>query len=238
MSFRTTRPAWTTEPTSGHWTRNISGIDGALVAIQSNGEAPVLQLTDLHGDVIGTAALSESETKLLSSTDTSEFGVPTTSTPAKYSWLGGEGLPTEFPTGVIAMGARAYVPQLGRFLQPDPSRAARLTPTHMSSGTRSANRIRVGNSRRGSKNTTRRTRPKSWKLRRRVKKPPRKKPSGERKKRSKRHVKHQERAELGASHRSRKCGGAGRVNSGGRERSGLGVRWRWRRRWRGSRRRE
>ena len=29
-------------------------------------------------------------------------------------------LPTELPSGVIAMGARSYVPQLGRFLQPDP----------------------------------------------------------------------------------------------------------------------
>jgi RHS repeat-associated protein len=58
--------------------------------------------------------------KLLSTTDSSEFGVPTTGTPAKYSWLGGEQQPTELPSGVIAMGARSYVPQLGRFLQADP----------------------------------------------------------------------------------------------------------------------
>jgi RHS repeat-associated protein len=46
--------------------------------------------------------------------------VPTTTKPAKYSWLGGDLLPTELPSGVIAMGARSYVPQIGRFLQPDP----------------------------------------------------------------------------------------------------------------------
>lgn len=67
-----------------------------------------------------TAALSETETKLLSTTDSSEFGVPTTSTPAKYSWLGAEQQPTELPSGEIAMGARSYIPELGRFLQTDP----------------------------------------------------------------------------------------------------------------------
>ena len=46
--------------------------------------------------------------------------MPTTSIPAKYSWLGAEQQPTELASGVIAMGARSYVPQLGRFLQPDP----------------------------------------------------------------------------------------------------------------------
>ncbi len=38
----------------------------------------------------------------------------------KYSWLGGEQQPTELPSGVIEMGARSYVRQLGRFLQTDP----------------------------------------------------------------------------------------------------------------------
>jgi RHS repeat-associated protein len=113
-------PAWTIETPSGNWTRNIQGIGGGLAAIQVNGATPVLQLTDLHGDIIGTAALSETETKLLTMTETSEYGVPTTSTPAKYSWLGAEQQPTELASGVIAMGARSYVPQLGRFLQPDP----------------------------------------------------------------------------------------------------------------------
>jgi RHS repeat-associated protein len=114
-----TAPAWTVEVPSGNWTRNIQGI-GGLTAIQVNGASPVLQLTDLHGDIVATAALSETETKLLSTTEPSEFGVPTTSSPAKYSWLGAAQQPTELPSGVVAMGARSYVPELGRFLQPDP----------------------------------------------------------------------------------------------------------------------
>jgi RHS repeat-associated protein len=114
-------PVWTIEPASGHTTRNIPGINGALAAVQTNTETPVLQITDLHGDVVGTAALSETETKLLSTSDTTEYGVPRGgTTPPKYSWLGADALQTELPTGVIAMGARSYVPQLGRFLQTDP----------------------------------------------------------------------------------------------------------------------
>jgi RHS repeat-associated protein len=49
-----------------------------------------------------------------------EYGTPTTTSPARYSWLGAGELATELPSGVMAMGARSYVPQLGRFLQVDP----------------------------------------------------------------------------------------------------------------------
>lgn len=113
-------PAWTVETPSGHWTRYISGIGNGLAAIQNNGETPVLQLSNLHGDIIATVPLSETATGLASSTDTTEYGVPRTSIPPKYSWLGAAERSTELPSGVIAMGARSYVPQIGRFLQTDP----------------------------------------------------------------------------------------------------------------------
>jgi RHS repeat-associated protein len=38
----------------------------------------------------------------------------------EYGWLGSQERSTERPGGAISMGARVYVPQLGRFLQPDP----------------------------------------------------------------------------------------------------------------------
>ncbi|HWY18310.1 MAG TPA: RHS repeat-associated core domain-containing protein [Solirubrobacteraceae bacterium] len=113
-------PAWTSNPTSGEWSRNILGIGGSLVAIQNNNETPELQITNLHGDIIAKAYLSETATELAAKADTSEFGVPTTTLPAKYSWLGAIELPTELSSGIITMGTRSYVPQLGRFLQPDP----------------------------------------------------------------------------------------------------------------------
>ncbi len=113
-------PAWSINTSTKAWKRNIMGINGSLAGTQSEGANPVLQLNNLHGDIVATASLSETATELASKTDTSEFGVPTTSNPEKYAWLGAMGLPTELPSGVIAMGARSYVPQLGRFLQPDP----------------------------------------------------------------------------------------------------------------------
>ncbi len=105
---------------TGSWTRNITGINGTLAAIQTNGATPILQLADLHGDIIATASTSETESKLIPANETSEYGVPRTSITAKYSWLGAEQRPTELPTGIINMGARTYIPQLGRFEQTDP----------------------------------------------------------------------------------------------------------------------
>jgi RHS repeat-associated protein len=113
-------PAWTSNTSTKAWKRNITGIDGSLVATQNNGETPVLELSNLHGDIIATASASETATELASKADTSEFGVPTVPNPEKYAWLGAVGLPTELPSGVVTMGVRSYVPQLGRFLQPDP----------------------------------------------------------------------------------------------------------------------
>jgi len=51
-------PAWIDEAagTEGRWRRNIEGIGGDLVAVQDSVEGVVLQLTNLHGDVVATAA--------------------------------------------------------------------------------------------------------------------------------------------------------------------------------------
>ncbi len=112
-------PAWS-ENSTGETSRNIAGINGMLAAVQVGVETPSLQVTNLHGDIVATASSSETATALTSKVDTSEFGVPTTSLPPKYSWLGALEIPSELSSGVLNMGVRSYVPQLGRFLQPDP----------------------------------------------------------------------------------------------------------------------
>ncbi len=113
-------PAWTGE-LSTNYTRNIPGISGMLVATQHNSEEPTLQIANLHGDIIATAKKSETTTTLASTiAEASEYGVPATETPPKYSWLGTHEIPTSLPSGVTTMGARSYIPQLGRFLQTDP----------------------------------------------------------------------------------------------------------------------
>ncbi len=106
--------------TSGEWTRNIMGIEGSLDATQNDTETPTLQIANLHGDIIATVPDTETATKPSSAIEATEYGVPSVPEPARYSWLGASALRTELPSGVVNMGARSYVPQLGRFLQPDP----------------------------------------------------------------------------------------------------------------------
>jgi DNA-binding beta-propeller fold protein YncE len=110
---------WTSEG-SEKWTRNIPGIDGALDAIQEAGKSPVLQLHDLQGNIVGTVGDSESETKLVSSYNSTEFGVPQPGlTPPKYAWLGAQGVSSEPSQGAGAsnQSGASYVPQVARSLQ-------------------------------------------------------------------------------------------------------------------------
>jgi RHS repeat-associated protein len=113
-------PAWTQFGTK--WSRNIAGIGGELAAVQDSASGTLLQLTNLHGDVVATASLSTTATKPLSTFEFNEFGVPKQATTPQFGWVGGKTRRTEFPSGVIQMGARSYIPTLGRFLSPDPVR--------------------------------------------------------------------------------------------------------------------
>jgi streptogramin lyase len=122
--------AWTCEgaekgetcETTAKWTRNIPGIDGALAAIQNGtgavAETPVLQLHDLQGDVVATIKDKTGETKLESTYNSTEFGVPNGGKePPKFAWLGAGGVEKSLASGVITEGATSYVPQTGRALQ-------------------------------------------------------------------------------------------------------------------------
>jgi RHS repeat-associated protein len=123
-------PAWTQDLNgsgvpNGTWNRNITGIDGALDAIQSN-TGTQLQLSNLHGDVIGTAPIAAGGTVSLNSCETDEYGDPCASggTTTRYSYLGAKEKPTALPSGIINMGARVYDPYTGTFMQTDPDPGA------------------------------------------------------------------------------------------------------------------
>jgi RHS repeat-associated protein len=111
-------PTWT--QLGSTWTRNITGIGGELVAIQESGPGTSLRVTNLHGDMVAKASLSPTETKLLATYRFDEFGNPVAGAAGRFGWLGGKQRRTELSSGVIQMGARSYVPALGRFLSPDP----------------------------------------------------------------------------------------------------------------------
>jgi RHS repeat-associated protein len=110
-------PSWT--ELGSTWTRNIPGLGGDLAGIQDSGSGVTLRLSNLHGDFVATAALDPAETELLAISRFDEFGVPVSGTPGRFGWLGSKGRRTELASGVVQMGARSYVPQLGRFLSPD-----------------------------------------------------------------------------------------------------------------------
>ena len=119
-------PAWVDEGGS-KWSRSIAALGGSLGAIQTSSGEVTLQLADLHGDVVATAAIHPEATKLLDTQRFDEFGDPLQSSPlsggdAEFGWLGSKNRRTQLPSGVIQMGVRSYVPAVGRFLSPDPVR--------------------------------------------------------------------------------------------------------------------
>ena len=119
------------------WTRNIAGIGGELAAIQEfkeGGSEVTLQLTNLHGDVVATAAKSPFATSLKSTFSYDEFGNPTSGSVGRYGWLGGKQRRTELASGVIQMGVRSYVPAIGRFLSVDPVLGGSANPYEYAAG--------------------------------------------------------------------------------------------------------
>lgn len=111
-------PAWT--QLGETWTRNIMGIGGGLTAIAKSGSGTRLQLANLHGDIVATASTDPAVSSLELNARTDEFGIPLNGTPQRFGWLGESARRTELASGVIQMGARSYVPAVGRFLSRDP----------------------------------------------------------------------------------------------------------------------
>ncbi len=112
-------------------TRDIAGPSGLVIASALNGR-PIYQLRDIQGSIVGTAPASGTPT---AGTEYDPFGI--VATPASNvidwtlglpanGWLGAYQRPTQFgqdslgAAGPIEMGARVYLPKIGRFLQVDP----------------------------------------------------------------------------------------------------------------------
>jgi RHS repeat-associated protein len=101
------------------WSRSIDDLAGSALATSTDAGVVKYQLTDLHGDTVAEASSSSSATAPTWTGSYDEFGVPG-GTAQTYGWLGKRARSEELSSGVIKMGVRTYVPQLGRFMQPDP----------------------------------------------------------------------------------------------------------------------
>jgi RHS repeat-associated protein len=79
-----------------------------------------LNLINLHGDVIGPAATTDTTWNLSASqTQTDEYGLSSTNTTSRYDYLGTHQRKRD-NSRLQLMGERVYNPTTGRFLQPDP----------------------------------------------------------------------------------------------------------------------
>jgi RHS repeat-associated protein len=111
-------PSWTALGST--WSRYVTGIGGELAAVQESSGTVAFDLENLHGDIVAKASSSPTATKLLNTYRFDEFGVPQAGAAGRFGWLGAKLRRTELASGVIQMGARSYVPQIGRFLSSDP----------------------------------------------------------------------------------------------------------------------
>jgi RHS repeat-associated protein len=102
--------------TTGGNTTAFSSTPGGPLAQQVGTDGPSLFLTDLHGDVVGT--ISPSGTAPLTRTYYSPWGEAYTS--GSPAVLGYQGDRTDPATTAVDMGARDYLPVLGRFTSRDP----------------------------------------------------------------------------------------------------------------------
>lgn len=126
-------PGWIAEDASlpEAVTRYVSGVEGDVAMTTSLSGDRELQLVDLHGDIVATLPIADTEPSAqwagLRFTSFDEFGVPqplngsgaTTGPPARYGWLGAAQRSAEALNGVILMGVRLYSPEAGRFLSVD-----------------------------------------------------------------------------------------------------------------------
>lgn len=147
-------PAWIAEDASlpEEITRYIDGLDGDLAMETGKTGGRVLQLIDLHGDVMTTLPIRDGESTAdwtaLRHQTADEFGNPTDLTtggrisstgqaPGKdgrYGWLGGKQRSADALAGALLMGVRLYDPATGRFWSRDPSPGGNATAYDYCSG--------------------------------------------------------------------------------------------------------
>ena len=126
-------PGWVVEDATqpDEVTRWVEGADGQVAVQTGKTGERVLQLVDLHGDVVATVPIGDGapvpSQRDLRFVSYDGFGTPrplsggaTSNAPPRYGWLGAAQRSADTPAGVVLMGVRLYHPGIGRFLQVDP----------------------------------------------------------------------------------------------------------------------
>ena len=124
-------PAWILEDSTlpSDVTRFVSGVEGDLAVTTTLAGGRVVQLVDLHGDVVGTLPVADGAAEApwsgLECFRADEFGNAVdlgsgSALAGRYGWLGAFQRSGEALGGVILMGVRLYQPATGRFMSVDP----------------------------------------------------------------------------------------------------------------------
>ncbi|MFE7191373.1 DNRLRE domain-containing protein [Kitasatospora sp. NPDC057541] len=112
-------PSWIAEDGAGNLTRNVGGLVGGLGATTTKTGGTVLQLANLHGDIVLQLPLDTSQAPV--ALDSDEYGnARAGQAAARYGWLGAQERSAETVGSVTLMGVRLYNPTSGRFLSIDP----------------------------------------------------------------------------------------------------------------------
>lgn len=116
--------------TTTGWVRFAEDPTGDFAMQVTGSGSKTLQLASVRGDTVAEAPLTTAATGFTASFPVDEFGVPTGATMGqrKYGFLGTEQRESLLYGNVVAMGARAYSPHSGRFLQVDPVQPAGPNP--------------------------------------------------------------------------------------------------------------
>ena len=117
-------PAWTTDTSASGTTtttRYLTDLTGTLAATVTGGTA-TWQLTGLHGDIERTTSPAATLTPDGTVNYTDEYGNPTTATSGtpRYGYLGSFLRSSDGLSGLMLMGRRLYIPEIGNFGQVDP----------------------------------------------------------------------------------------------------------------------
>lgn len=122
-------PDWIAENAdASNYTRNVTGLDGNLVATIDQAGTATYQITNEHGDVTATATAGDTDPSNYYLTDEAGNAVGTSSDPSRYGPLGADERSIETPAALTLMGARLYSPVLGSFLSVDSVRGGNATP--------------------------------------------------------------------------------------------------------------
>lgn len=124
-------PAWILEDSTlpSDVTRFVSGVEGDLAVTTTLSGGRVVQLVDLHGDVVATLPVADGASEATWSGlvyfRADEFGNAVdlgsgSASAGRYGWLGAFQRSGEALGGVILMGVRLYQPATGRFMSVDP----------------------------------------------------------------------------------------------------------------------